>query len=311
MLQKYKTALFGILPLVLSVLSLTSAGAAPSGGHSLKKTEELSPTDEAAAISPIKLSTFRPKQGEVVELNVLAKDLALDSGAEPPAVEFLGNKYRLFAFDTEDGVAYRALLTVPVVQKVGSTAVTVGPLSTRVIVMDAHYPVQRLTLPPSKNNFNMAKGEEEAVDKAKATVSPIRHWSKNFNAPSKARLSAGFGLRRIVNGKLLPDYFHSGLDYAGFQGSPIVACAPGVVILASTGVFKLHGNTVAIDHGQGVVSFYIHMQKVIVKLGQKVDAGQLIGAVGQTGRANGPHLHFSIYCNKVASNPRQWYLKAF
>ncbi len=310
MLQNSKSALFGILPLVLSVLAMTSAGAVPSGGHSLKVAEKLSDI-EAPEISALKLSTFRPKQGEVVELVVLAKELGLEAGAEPPAVEFLGNKYKLFAFDTDQGPAYRALLTVPVVQKVGSLPLVVGALSTRLIVMDAHYPVQRLSLPPSKNNFNMAKGEEEAVDKAKGTVSSTRYWTKNFNVPSKARLSAGFGLRRIVNGKLLPDYFHSGLDYAGFQGSPIVACAPGVVVLASTGVFKLHGNTVAIDHGQGVVSFYIHMQKLNVKLGQKVDAGQLIGAVGQTGRANGPHLHFSIYCNKVASNPRQWYLKAF
>ncbi len=150
MLQKSKTALFGILPLVLSVLSLTSAGAAPSGGHSLKKAEEVSSNDEATPISPIKLSTFRPKQGEVVELILLAKELALEPGVEPPVVEFLGNKYKLFAFESEDGAAYRALLTVPVVQKVGSTAVTVGPFSTRVIVTDAHYPVQRLTLPPSK-----------------------------------------------------------------------------------------------------------------------------------------------------------------
>ena len=116
MLQKSKTALFGILPLVLSVLSLTSAGAAPSGGHSLKKAEELSAVDEAAAISPLKLSSFRPKQGEVIELTVLAKELALEPGSEAPPLEFLGNKYKLFPFDSEDGPAYRALLTVPVVQ---------------------------------------------------------------------------------------------------------------------------------------------------------------------------------------------------
>jgi murein DD-endopeptidase MepM/ murein hydrolase activator NlpD len=67
---------------------------------------------------------------------------------------------------------------------------------------------------------------------------------------------------------------------------------------------------VAIDHGQGVVSFYIHMQKVLVKKGQQVKGGEQIGMVGSTGRANGPHLHFSIYCNKVASSPLQWFSKA-
>jgi len=315
LLQSKKSGLLvsSCLSLVLSVLTATSAGAAknPGGGLSASKIAGAEESQGDVAISPIKISNSRPKQGEVMEIVVLAKDMAREAGSEAPALEFLKNKYKLFAFDTEDGPAYRALVTVPVVEKAGLQPLTVGGLSTRVIVTDAHYPVQRLSLPSSKNNFNMAIGEEEAVDKAKATVSVERHWSKNFNVPSKARVSAGFGLRRIVNGKLLPDYFHSGLDYAGFQGSPIYACAPGTVILASTGVFKLHGNCVALDHGQGVVSFYIHMQKLNVKLGQNVAAGQTIGAVGQTGRANGPHLHFSIYCNKVASNPKQWYSKAF
>ncbi len=324
--QQKKSSLLAssCLSFVLSALTVTSACQAktPGGGFSASteraETSQVGQGDVAAVSRPtptaIKISNFRPKQGEVMEVVVLAKDLAQDlaqnAGAEAPEVEFLKNKYKLFAFDSEDGPAYRALVTVPVVEKAGSRSLTIGNLATQVQVIDAHYPVQRLSLPPSKNNFNVAKGEEEAVDKAKATVSAERHWTKNFNVPSKARVSAGFGLRRIVNGKLLPDYFHSGLDYAGFLGSPIYACAPGTVILASTGVFKLHGNCVAIDHGQGVVSFYIHMQKLNVKLGQKVAAGQTIGAVGQTGRANGPHLHFSIYCNKVASNPKQWYSKA-
>lgn len=251
--------------------------------------------------SPIVLSTRRPKQGEVLELTVNGVDA--DSEAE-----FLGNKYKLFPAN-ESG-AYHCLLPVPVVHKPGPAIIKVGTLCTSVTVVDAHYPVQRLTLPKSKNNFDMAVGEKEAVEGAKATLSPERHWQGNFQLPSKARISAGFGLRRIVNGKLLDDYFHSGLDFAGYQGSPIVACAPGKVVLARGG-FKLHGNTVAIDHGQGVVSFYIHMQKLMVKEGDKVAAGKQIGTVGQTGRANGPHLHFSIYVNQVAANPGQWFKHSF
>ncbi|MBU6450224.1 MAG: M23 family metallopeptidase [Cyanobacteria bacterium REEB67] len=269
----------------------------------------------------ISLSNKMPKQGEVVEVQVNAADLggdtaggAADQGADSkiPALEVLGCKYKLFPGKTAAGRSiYRALFTVPVVQKPGPQKLICGPLQTNFAVKDAGFQVQRLTLPPSKNNFVTAPGEEEAVDAAKATVSSERFWQGNFVRPSHARTSAPFGIRRIVNGKLLPDYFHSGLDFAGFAGSPIYATAPGTVVLAQGGgVFKLHGNMVAIDHGQGVVSFYIHMQKVLVKKGQQVKGGEQIGMVGSTGRANGPHLHFSIYCNKVASSPLQWFNKA-
>ncbi len=223
----------------------------------------------------------------------------------------LGKKYKLFpagADSAADNKDLRALFAVPVVQAPGSYKVVVAGLSEPITVKDAHFQVQRLSLPKSKDNFITAPGEEEAVDKAKATLSAERMWTGKFVKPSHARTSAPFGIRRIVNGKLLPDYFHSGLDFAAGMGSPIYATAPGTVVLAQDGgVFKLHGNMVAIDHGQGVVSFYIHMKKVLVKKDQLVKQGDEIGLVGQTGRANGPHLHFSIYVNQVASSPLQWF----
>lgn len=116
--------------------------------------------------------------------------------------------------------------------------------------------------------------------------------------------------KRIVNGKLLKDYYHSGLDFAGSLGQPVYACADGKVILAHKN-FRLHGNVVAIDHGQGVVSIYIHLQKIAVKEGDVVVAGEQIGNVGATGRANGPHLHLSLYVNKIATNPMPWFSKTF
>ena len=93
-------------------------------------------------------------------------------------------------------------------------------------------------------------------------------------------------------------------------GQPIFACANGKVILAHKN-FRLHGNVVAIDHGQGVISIYIHMQKINVKEGDMVSAGEQIGNVGATGRANGPHLHLSLYVNKIATNPMPWFSKVF
>ncbi|HEY9869350.1 MAG TPA: M23 family metallopeptidase, partial [Candidatus Obscuribacterales bacterium] len=145
---------------------------------------------------------------------------------------------------------------------------------------------------------------------AKATLSAERLWTGKFSAPVAARISARFGLRRMVNGKLLADYFHSGLDYAAPTGTPVKAPARGKVILAARG-FRLHGNTVALDHGQGVVTFYLHLAKVLVKPGQVVKAGQVVGRVGQSGRASGPHLHFSLYVQEVAANPFYWYSRTF
>lgn len=290
-----------------ALLSLTAFGYV---GYVSRQTASAQSQAESSAAEKITFSNLSPKQGEVVEVKIFPDPSAGTSPEQAPPVEFNNSTVSSFPFEENGRSGFRALFTVPVVLKTGTKNVKVGSQSFKIKVVDGKYPVQRLWLPASKNNFNTAPGEEEAVDKAKATVSSERHWHGNFSAPSKARTSAGFGLRRIVNGKLLDDYFHSGLDFAGGLGSPVRATAPGKVILAVSKGFKLHGNTIAIDHGQGVVSFYIHLNKVLVKEGQMVKQGDLIGQIGQTGRANGPHLHFSIYCNKNASMPSQWFNSA-
>ena len=247
------------------------------------------------------ISNKSPKQGEAVEVRVPVSGLTV---RDLPQLQVLGKSYNLFPIAVLGKQFYSALFAVPVVQKPGNYKVSLGSLSSQITVKDAHFQVQRLSLPKSKDNFITAPGEEEAVDKAKATLSAERMWTAHFVKPSRARTSAPFGIRRIVNGKLLPDYFHSGLDFAASLGSPIYATAPGTVVLAQGGgVFKLHGNMVAIDHGQGVVSFYIHMQKVQVKVGQAVKAGEPIGVVGQTGRANGPALAFQHLCQSGSREP--------
>lgn len=316
MIWKKQTALTLLLalPMSSSLVCLTSSLSCPAAYA--QAGEQGQSQAESGASEKITFSNLSPKQGEVVEVKIFPDAAAgtaansTDSKEQGPPVEFNNSTVSSFPFEENGRSGFRALFTVPVVLKTGSKTVKVGSQSFKIKVVDGKYPVQRLWLPASKNNFNTAPGEEEAVDKAKATVSNVRHWKGNFSAPSKARTSAGFGLRRIVNGKLLDDYFHSGVDFAGGLGSPVKATAPGKVILAVSKGFKLHGNTIAIDHGQGVVSFYIHLNKVLVKEGQMVKQGDLIGQIGQTGRANGPHLHFSIYCNKNASMPSQWFNSA-
>lgn len=265
-------------------------------------------TIRPALSSELSLSSATAKQGEPVEVTYIS-----ETEESQPTLTFHGETYKLFpapAVDSGDGkFRYTAIVSPSLEWDPGIFIMKAGDASATLKILDGKFPVNHLTLPKSKNNFVMSPGEEEAVAAAKATATPERLWTANFSRPSKARVSAAFGIRRIVNGKLLKDYFHSGVDFAGFTGSPVVACAPGKVILAKTG-YKLHGNCISIDHGQGVVSFYIHLNKLGVKLGQTVKAGELIGQIGQTGRANGPHLHFSIYVNKQASNPNYWFNSA-
>lgn len=273
----------------------------------------------AASVSNISLCPAAAKQGQTVEVILTEPDDDKtgdnkDSIAALPTVTFRQKNYQCFPLERTTGQAqtrrWRTLLAVPADLQPGSYQISSGTLKETLKVTDAKFPIQKLTLPKSKDNFQTSPGEEETVRQAKETVSPEKLWKGKFIVPNKARVSAGFGLRRMVNGKLLSDYFHSGIDYAGGTGSPIYATQDGKVIIARTG-WKLHGNTVCIDHGQGVVSFYIHMSKLAVKEGALVKAGEQIGSIGSSGRASGPHLHFSLYVNGNAANPAEWFTKFF
>jgi murein DD-endopeptidase MepM/ murein hydrolase activator NlpD len=112
-----------------------------------------------------------------------------------------------------------------------------------------------------------------------------------------------FGVTRYHNGKPTGDY-HAGIDQRAAAGSPIHAIAAGVVKIVQ--LYNLRGGTVAVDHGQGLESIYLHMSKFAVKEGDVVERGDVIGFVGATGRATGPHLHWTIYANGEAVNPLQW-----
>ncbi len=263
----------------------------------------------------ITISKDAPKQGQTIEVKIKG---TFDA---PPAVSFHKSTYQTFKLEPEAAVTgtasdtavepiYQTLIGIPADLKPGSYKLKIGSDERSIKVVDGKFPVQRLSLPKKVTSLEPAPGEMEAVQKCKEALSSQRLWHDIFQVPSPARVSTQFGLKRIVNGKLLDDYFHSGIDYAGGLGSPVKATAPGTVILARSG-FKLHGNVICVDHGQGVVSFYLHLSKMLVKEGDKVKQGEVIGKIGQTGRANGPHLHFSLYVNQVATNPVDWYKQVY
>jgi murein DD-endopeptidase MepM/ murein hydrolase activator NlpD len=131
------------------------------------------------------------------------------------------------------------------------------------------------------------------------TVSEEREWNGRFAPPVDARISDVFGTQRTFNGKVQSS--HQGLDYAVPQGTPIAALNSGTVLLARPLYFE--GNCIVIDHGQGLLSLYLHLSDFKVHEGERVERGQQLGLSGSSGRATGPHLHIAVRWQGVYLNP--------
>lgn len=137
---------------------------------------------------------------------------------------------------------------------------------------------------------------------------PERYFSGTFGLPAAATITSGFGnVRSYDGGDVLR--VHTGTDFGGAPGTPILAPAPGRVVF--TGSLNIRGNATVIDHGWGVYSGYWHQSAQYVQVGDMVTTGQVIGAVGATGRVSGPHLHWEIWVNGVPVDPMQWTVQPF
>ena len=137
---------------------------------------------------------------------------------------------------------------------------------------------------------------------ARAQRSDTIGWSQRFAWPSVGRISGLFGSQRIFRG--VPAAYHSGVDVAAGAGAPVTAPADGVVVLAGPPMFSLEGNLVIVDHGMGLNSAFLHLASSDVTVGQRVRQGQRIGMIGATGRATGPHLHWSLMWNGSRLDPQ-------
>ncbi len=135
-------------------------------------------------------------------------------------------------------------------------------------------------------------GELAQINAARRKASTGEGWRQQFIWPAKGRISGLFGSQRIYAGE--PGAPHSGVDVAGGTGTPVVAPADGVVILAAAAPFTLEGNLLMIDHGMGLNSAFLHLSRIDVKAGDVVRQGQPVGTIGMTGRATGPHLHWGM-----------------
>lgn len=219
-----------------------------------------------------------------------------------PAFEIAPNQYRAFIPTSPLEKAGNRTLRVTGDEQVQNLSVQVQKRT---------FPIQRINLPPGKAGVEATELELKRVAAFKALQTPEKYWSGPFLQPNKGRVSTIYGVRRYYNGKFADDYYHRGVDYAGAAGSPVVAPAAGKVALVgkvSQG-FRVHGNVIGIDHGQGVTSIFMHLSRINVKEGDIVQPGQLIGAVGSTGASTGPHLHWGLYVNGVSVDPTPWRTK--
>ncbi|MEZ6992852.1 MULTISPECIES: peptidoglycan DD-metalloendopeptidase family protein [unclassified Aeromonas] len=206
----------------------------------------------------------------------------------------------------EEGKRWIAIVGIPLKSQPGPHQLQVSDGRTLGFTVGSkHYREQQIKLKNGRQvnplAEDMARINRELAEQTRAyqTFSPAQPSNLLFDKPVKGPLSSPFGLRRFFNGEERNP--HSGLDFAVGAGTPIKAPAAGKVILI--GNYFFNGNTVFVDHGQGLISMFCHMSKVDVKLGQSLPRGGIVGRVGATGRATGPHMHWNVSLNDARVDP--------
>lgn len=258
-----------------------------------------------AVSQTVQLSPSNPQLGDTLSVVVRQNS----AGGRPPTVRMGGETYATFPLG---GERFRALLPTTPLDTPGPKQIIVtgdnGSQNLTVQLSDRSFPTQSIWLPPDKEDLEGTDLEFDRLDEFKARVTPEKYWNGPFIRPNEGPVSTGYGVRRYYNGEFAEDYYHRGVDYADYVGGAIVAPAAGIVGLVgleSQG-FEINGNTIGIDHGQGVTSAFVHLSRVDVKEGDFVKAGQIIGGVGSTGASTGPHLHWGLYVHGVAVDPVPW-----
>jgi len=228
-------------------------------------------------------------------------------GAYPraPVATYSGNRVAV----RNSGGRWTAVVGLPLAQKPGTaqlmvTSAGASPRAFAFAVHDKHYVTQALTVAPAQ--VDLSQSDLERYQRERVHLREVLNgWSDDaplsyrLLAPVAGTRSSSFGLRRVFNGQSRDP--HTGMDIAAAAGTDVQAAAPGQVI--DVGDYFFNGRTVILDHGQGLMTLYCHLSRSDVKLGDRIERGAIIGAVGATGRATGPHLHFAVELNRAWVDP--------
>jgi murein DD-endopeptidase MepM/ murein hydrolase activator NlpD len=291
--RTFHTATYFLLLTILVVAGPTDVRAAPRTDTKLSSTwiVRANPSKLQNG-TPIFLEVTPPERLQSLKGNWLGHEIIFDQGSERTWFALAGT-----SLETKPG-SYPLTLE----------AVTLGGRQSsfrkNFIVGHAKYPVIQLTVSkqftePSPGQLQVIKEDQGLKHKAFSVTTPEREWSGRFTAPVDAPTSDVFGTKRVFNGAT--NSVHQGLDYRVGPGTPVAAVNSGTVILAQPLYFE--GNCVVLDHGQGLLSLYLHLSEIKVKEGERVARGQLLGLSGATGRATGPHLHIAVRWQGVYLNP--------
>ncbi len=291
----------GAIVCLCALLGAPAIGAGTSFG---------APADESGAAatstgSLVRVFPTAPMQGDTLTVLVAAP-----SGSDA-TVTFDGNPVATYPVQ---GGGRRALIgTDP---DVASGAHRIGVVvhgpdgavrrSTREVRLGAtRFGVRHLSLPPSTfgliTSANLAT-ERRALVPVLSRRTPVAWWHGTFSTPSGGPIASPYGEQGWYNGHR--EWWHAGVDFAAPQGAPVVAANTGVVALARA--LPLGGNTVVLDHGQGVLTEYLHLSAFAVREGERVVHGAMVGRIGSTGLVTGPGLHWGLYVNGIPVNPLFW-----
>jgi murein DD-endopeptidase MepM/ murein hydrolase activator NlpD len=268
-------------------------------------------------IEGVQLRPFPLVQGKTVVLRITGR----------PGIEISGSlgSRELRFFSYEDGyVALQGIHAMaepglyPLTLKIASPSEETGEkidfhFSQPVLVHSADYPFDPvLTVDPETVDPAVTEPEDALWASLGEAITPEKLWEGAFQSPVPLELkdcwTSLFGSRRSFNGSPYR-YFHSGLDFCGTVGTELFAPALGEVLY--TGLLRVRGNVVVIDHGWGVFTAYDHLSEILVQPGQRVQAGQVIGLGGETGRTTGPHLHWEVWVGGVQVDPVDWLGQVF
>ena len=251
----------------------------------------------AAPAQQAEVAAFRwtgtPTQGGLIAGTVPTGSVTVTLDGQPIAVE--AGRF-IAGFDRDAGSQAVLVATLDDGRRI-TQPLAVAPRAWRIERLD--------TLPkfpaPDPVMAQLRPAELARIAAARAEVTDATGWRQAFRWPAIGRISGLFGAQRIYRGE--PGSYHSGIDIARPTGTPVVAPADGVVILAADHPFTLEGNLLMIDHGHGLNSAFLHLSRIDVRVGDHVRQGDPIGAVGATGRATGPHLHWSLRWRDARLDP--------